>query len=444
MANALVLAQPVLLDSDSTPTPTSARRRPDPRIASTSRYVYGDSTPFPDAVDFIASIRAVVACGVGLMKSQHAIDCARARVADAQEHLVSLHADLSAMAGSVYEVLAPNAARPTRSREVADRIATMARGVVTTELRHAKAELDACVVRADRTIGEARKTGGEALGALLARHELPGATFGFRLFAEGEGYEAEAVVALPCGVRGTFEARLPEGHAWSTLRRVRDARKGVLVTIPREVGWLRKELQPVTERLDDLFVLGASVDGARGALLLGKSARAGVLHAFDLDLTARRARWRDGDEHEVMDLSGPDAAGLIALLRAIEQSTRDLRNGRGTMTDATVDSAPLGERDPADTCVRLVDLVAPVVREIGRRSGAAGELVLRRNVDSGRRDEVFVTTAELLEQVNTLPPSLRDVFDPLGLRLAPRSPRAPARSLATYEEISACEILPAE
>ena len=53
-----------------------------------------------------------------------------------------------------------------------------------------------------------------------------------------------------------------------------------------------------------------------------------------------------------------------------------------------------------------------------------------------RRDEVYVTKAELLERVMTLAPPLRAVFDPLELD-APRSPRAPEPSLPAYEEVSA-------
>jgi hypothetical protein len=440
---AVALPTPVLFHAPL----ARVRGRPDPRIASTARYVYGDSTPFPEAVDFVATTRAVVKCGVTLMKAQHAIDCARERVGDAQEHLVRLNADLGEMARAVDGALVTSAPRPGRPREAADRISTMTRGIVGAEVRRAQAELDAAVVRADRTVGESRKHAAVAMGELLARHDLPGASVGFRLFAageSGEGYDAETVVTLPCGLRATFASALPAGHRWTELRRVRDARQAVLVTMPRPVGWLRKEVKPVTLRLDAMIVLGASVDGNHGALLLGKSPRSGVVHAFDVDLAARRARWRDADESEVIDLGPADAAGLVALLRAIEQQTRELRTGRHTMTEATVDGSPIGQRDPADTCERIVSLIAPVVREIGRRSGAPGELVLRRNVDSGHRDEVFVTTAELLEHVETLPPSLRQVFDPLGLRVAPRSPRAPARSLATYEEISACEILSAD
>jgi len=439
---AVALAPPVVFDAPR----ARVRGRPDPRIATTSRYVYGDSTPFPEAVDFVATTRAVVGCGVALMKAQHAIDCARGRVGDAQEHLVRLNADLGAMARAVDAALVSSLPRPGRPREAADRISIAAHGIVSTELRHAQAELDAAVMRADKTIVESRKNAAVALGELLARHELPGATSGFRLFADerGDGYHAETVVTLPCGLRATFDAALPEGHKWSQLRRVRDARQAVIVTMPRPVGWLRKQVKPVTLRLDGLVVLGASVEGNRGALLLGKTARSGVVHAFDVDLGARRAQWRDADESEIVDLGPSDAAGLVALLRAIEQQTREVRTGRRAMTEATLDGSPIGQRDPADVCGRVVSLIAPVVREIGRRSGAPGELVLRRNVDSGHRDEVFVTTAELLEQVETLPPSLRPAFDPLGLRTAPRSPRAPARSLATYEEISACEILSAD
>jgi hypothetical protein len=406
--------------------------------------VYGDSTPFARGVDFIAAIRAVVRCGASLMRSQHAIDCARARVAEAQEHLLGLHTDLNAMADAVEGALASGGPRKAHIRDVCTRVAALARGAVTTEIRRAQAALDATVVRADKTIVDARKDAGVALGELLAFHDLPGSSLGFRLFATEERYGAEVVVALPGGLRATFEAMLPEEHPWRTLRRVRHAREGVMVTLPREVGWMSKRVEPVPVRLDGLTVLGASVEGTRGALLLGKSERSGIAHAFDVDFSSRphAVKWRDADERNVVDLGSQDAASVAKLLLAVQLATRELLTGRRRMTDATLDARPLGECDPGEACRRIVELVAGEVREIARRSGAPGELVLRRNVDAGHRDEVFVTTAELLELVETLPPSLRRVFDPLELQGKPRSPRAPARSLPTYEEISACEILP--
>ena len=435
MNSVIVLPRSALLE------PLSARvaRREDVRLLAPTRpqYVYGDSTPFHAGVDFIATIRAVVACGVSLMKSQHAIDCARSRVGEAEEHLVDLDVELGTMASAVEAALVAGGPRKVYVRDVGNRIATLARGAVLAEVRRAQAALDATVVRADKTIVEARKSAALACGELLARHDLPGATTGFRLFAE-------VVVGLSCGLRATFDADLPEGHAWRALRRVRHAREGAMVTLPYEVGWFRKRIEPVTLRLDGLTILGASLEGSRGALLLGKTERSGIAHAFDVDLSSAqpRVKWRNADETVVIDLAVQDAACITKLLRAVEQATRELVTARRTMTEATLDARPLGQCDPGEVCARLVALVAAEVREIARRAGAPGELVLRRNVDSGHRDEVFVTIAELLEQVETLPPSLRRAFAPLELHGKPRSPRAPARSLATYEEISACEILP--
>ncbi len=408
-------------------------------------YVHGDSTPFEPGFDFIATLRASVACGVALMKAQHAIDCARARVTEAEEHLVLTRSDLCGLADAVDEAVAAHASRRTDVRGVALRIATMSRGATVLQIRHLQAALEATVVRADATIVDARKTAAAALGDLLATRALPRQSTGFRLFASAGGYAAEAIVALPGALRATFDAAIAEDHPLRAPCKVRDLREHVSVTLPQTVGLFSRRVENVPVRLDALTVLGASVDGARGALLLGKNERLGIVHAFDVDLTSAvpRAQWRSPDDQSVFDLSPQDSALVAWLLRELERRVRARPFVRTAMTEALLGSRPVGEQDPVQVCARIVELLAPETREIARRSGAPGELVLRRNVDSGHRDEVFVTSAELLEQIDTLPPSLRGVFAPLGLAGAPRSRRAPPRSLSTYEELSASALMPA-
>jgi hypothetical protein len=407
-------------------------------------YVYGDSTPFEPGFDFIATLRASVACGVTLMKAQHAIDCARARVAEAEEHMVLTRADLCGLADAVDEALASHASRRTQVRDVAVRVATIARGAAMAQIRHLQSALDATVTRADGTIVEARKSAAVALGQLLARHELPDQSVGFRVFAADGRYAAESIVALPCALRATFDATVPDGHPLTATCRVRDLREDATVTLPQTVGWFTKRVEPAPVRLDSLMVLGASVDGPRGALLLGKNERSGILHAFDVDLASAvpRVQWRAPDDASVYDLSPEDAVYVARLLRDVERRSRTHPLQRTTMTEAVLQGRPVGEQDPSEVCMRIMSLLAPVTREIARRSGAPGELVLRRNVDSGHRNEVFVTCAELLEMINTLPPSQRSAFAPLALDGAPRSRRAPPRSLSTYEELSASALLP--
>jgi len=409
-------------------------------------YVYGDSTPFELSVDFVAVIRAVISCGVTLMKAQHAIDCARSRVAESEEHVSSTRQDLGLMADAVATALTfGGAPRKPHVRDVANRLSTMARGTVSVEVRKAQSELEATIVRADKTIVDARKAAAAALGELLAKHDLPGSTTGMRLFADADLYGAEAVVNLPGGISTTFAAAIPELHPWKTLRRVRTVREGNFVTLPRRVGIFKKRTEQRQICLDKLMILGFSMEGTRGALLLGKSERSGIAHAFDLDLSgpASRGRWHDRDEGESFQLAPSDAANVARIIRGIAAGAADIVMRRRTMTEALLKGRTLGEQDPAEVCASVVRLVAPFCRELLKRSGANGEIVLRRNLGSGHRDEVFVTTAELLEAINTLPPSLRRVFSPLGLEQQPRSRRAPQRVLQTYEE-SAAEISVAE
>jgi hypothetical protein len=313
-------------------------------------------------------------------------------------------------------------------------------------VRRAQTTLEATIVRADKTIVDARKSASTALGELLAKHDLPGSATGLRLFANGEHYGAEAIVTLPGGIVTTFDAAVPELHPWSTLRKVRTVREGVVVTLPRRVGFFKRRIEARPVRLDKLTILGFSIEGTRGALLLGKSERSGIAHAFDLDLSgpASRARWHGRDEsNESFQLAPSDAAQVARIVRGIAAGATDIGSRRRTMGEALLKGRALGEQDPAEACAAIVRLVAPFTRELLRRSGASGEIVLRRNLGAGHRDEVFVTTAELLESINTLPPSLRRVFSSLGLEQQPRSRRAPPRQLQTYEE-SAAEISVAE
>ena len=74
---------------------------------------------------------------------------------------------------------------------------------------------------------------------------------------------------------------------------------------------------------------------------------------------------------------------------------------------------------------RLIGHLAPVVMEISRRSGAPGELVLRRDVGDGRREEMYVTKAELWQKLLVLPPERRVAFGALGLSEPAAPPSEP-------------------
>jgi hypothetical protein len=91
----------------------------------------------------------------------------------------------------------------------------------------------------------------------------------------------------------------------------------------------------------------------------------------------------------------------------------------------------------------LLAELAPVVLEISRRSGAPGELVLRRDVGGGRREEIYVTKAELWERLLVLPPERRAAFAALGLTapsLAPAEPAPVSGTVSVERDLSLFEV----
>jgi hypothetical protein len=85
-----------------------------------------------------------------------------------------------------------------------------------------------------------------------------------------------------------------------------------------------------------------------------------------------------------------------------------------------------------------VEIMAPTVREIAARSGSADELIIRRLLGDGRREERFVRRSELLDKLAPLPETARSLFAPLGLGTIPGKPPAPEEVM---EEISGGYIL---
>jgi hypothetical protein len=110
---------------------------------------------------------------------------------------------------------------------------------------------------------------------------------------------------------------------------------------------------------------------------------------------------------------------------------------------------------------RLVEEMAPVVQEIARRSKSTEELIIKRVTGDKRREEIFISKADLVAKIALLPAQLRVLFRPLGLeeqrpstrppppaepktpsRRAPPIPDAPPLSVVT--QAATLSIAPAE
>lgn len=409
--------------------------------------VYGDSTPFPHEGNFIETVRHAVDCGVALMNAQHVIVKSGARAHDIERARQIERTRLEQMANSVKRALLQEMSGGS------DRLQRTGGRINDATRMAADAEIGALEVMANEELAKARiiKDGARssalrAVETFLLRHDLPGTQVALRILAQESGYASQAVVGTPFGVEAVFELFVPAAHEWGRVRRVGDLASGVEVHVPLESGLFFKRIEVQAVRLDKLYFGTLHLSGERSVITLRKQPRAGTGYKLVFDASKQQQPPRvfiskldeEGVEtaDEALELRGNDAVHVLRLWQRVLDSTSDLSMRRHAMSTALVDGRPILELDePQLVCERLVRAMSPVVREIARRSGAPGELVLRRTVSAGRRDEIYITKAELQEKVMTLAPPLRLVFAPFELD-SPRSPRAPAPSLPAYEELA--------
>ncbi len=401
-------------------------------------HVFGDSTPFPYDVNFIELIRHAVESGVELCKAQNSIATASDRRASVDQLRRAERNRLEQMSNAIkLTMTAFMASSSERMSRTASSVLETTRAIIEREMAALEGQASGEIATTKDTVDHARESAYRAVETFVLKHDLPNTEKQLRLVAGDDAYAGQALVTTPFGIDAVFALAIPSAHEWGRLKRVAALSAGTEVRVPKEAGWISKRVEVQVEKLDKYYVSEASMAVGRSRISLRKGPQSGpgwrievtteerIPHAVLMRLVD------DGSESNdpPLELAGEDAVHAGRLWTRILESTRDLAQRRQAMTSGTFDGRPLRELDdPQKIVIKLVNVLAPIVLEIARRSGAPGELVLRRDVGEGRREELFITKAELHEKVLALPPALRLVFDGLELSEGPRSPRAPAPS----------------
>jgi hypothetical protein len=400
-------------------------------------HVYGDSTPFPYDVDYIDLSRLAVDCAVQLMSAQHAIATSLERAETLGQERKAEIAKISAMARAVEGSLEPFV-RSTGvvTERIAQRLLECVQGTASSELatlEHQAAE-EASHIRT--IVARSGESAQRALEAFLLRHDLPGTELGLSWSSAGEqSYSATVTVKTPFGIQAVFSLAIPPDHMWSRSRRVAELSPGLEVHFPQQSGWLSKRVEMAPLKLDRLYLGVVKLDTTSAEFRLRKAPSSGSGYRVLVTMHEERRVVIQpiGDEgmpdnDEPLALDGEDSAQMLAFCARVVESTRDLPALRRSMVSAEYEDEALNDTKwPEAVAERLIAQLAPVINEIAVRSGAPGELVLRRDVGGGRREEVYVTKAELYEKVLVLPPARRASFEQLGLfdPLRPAVPPAP-------------------
>jgi hypothetical protein len=392
--------------------------------------VYGDSTPFPHDLDYIHMLRDGIDCTVRLLSAQHSIRAAAERAQNMDRTREMELIELNGLFERVQAAVAPSISEGgDRTVRTAAQIVAGARGMVDVANADLDAQVAAETAQARHIMDKARETVLHAVEHFLERHAPPRSRFGAQLLASAEANAGQVTIATPYDLTATFGVALPNTHAWSRPRRVADLVQQLEIKLPKESGWLSKRVEMTPVRLERMFISEIVLGEHFGVLSLRRGAASGSGYRLRIGLTdnvtvAISPLREDGspDQGQPLVLEGKDLGAMVALWRTAAESVRDLPALRRRLVSATFVDKPLMELEsPRLLAEAMVADIAPIVVEISKRSGAPGELVLRRNLGEGRREETYCTHSELMDKIRILPPDLRAVFSPLRLTDSPNA-----------------------
>ena len=379
--------------------------------------LFGDSTPFPHGLELLEIARAAAVCASELVQAQAVVDQANADraalVATAREECHRLDVMLQALGSTM------TAFQVSRSPTVvgaAEQAALAVRAIVEQARAEVNARLHAQLAARNDGLSGARALAAEALERFLMRHDLPDTALTLRLELDGRGYQAEATVATPFGVRATFALGVDE--TFSRPRRVQELAGPVTLHRIAPGGVFSSRLRKHKVTLSQLTLTELEVGQGRARVVMRPQPSSP--HGWQLEVeegdSPRATLSRLGGREEETGLADEDLEQARALSQALVEASCGLALERRALTAAFVDDMPLGEHErPGLIAQRMVAVVAPILREIAARSAAPDELILRRARGGGRREEVHLRRSVLHELVEAAPLRLRPLLEPLEL-----------------------------
>jgi hypothetical protein len=390
-----------------------------------SEYVFGDSTPAPVTIDFIAFLRDVFDFAVEvLLKDAQAADAIQSakQFSDATEAAI-VQAD--ALASRVVHALEREDVGNAESLpgRCAAKIRYGTLEVVRVEAEAARAGVATAKARATQAAASARAACEQALDALLLRQEVPGTIAQVTLSLDGANeYRARLNAHTLYGLSWNMALEIPASHPLASVLRLDRIVDKLELDAPEQAGWLHKEVKIRPLRFDRYHLAELTLGAAQTTAKV-RIAADGTGPGFDLTFAhdsaaVRMVRVLDSgaSTDDPYDVLAEDAQKLWLLHETLVEMVDDIRTRRKAPIVALLDGTPLGRHEnPRSVVDRLVASIAPDVSEIAKRSLSPGELVLRRRIGDNLREEAFVTIAELEKKLEPLPPALRGIFAPLNL-----------------------------
>ena len=385
-------------------------------------YLYGDSTPFPLDEDFIDTIQHLIKTGVEMLSLQEKIERSERKTVTVETELSADLAKLEELSLKLQETLEPHA---SDANVVDRRTATHILDAAKTTIAEAR---EGCERKAQSSRNEIqaalegyRAEVHRALEAFFAEHELPHTEWEYRWCSTAAGpARMVAIGRHEFGLTVTMELAIPASHLLSRTRKVSDLHDDVRAAIP-EAGGLLHRAGLRLRSLSGYQITQIECAAKTITLVVSKNAKPDaptfqIRRETCADAAPTLTRLQSVGVEKAYAQLGSETAPLGGLLHKVEHELRNLASERRALLNVELKGLPKEPLDqPSALVEKMISAVAPLVLEIRRRTSAHGELVLKRDLGNGRREELFVPRKELAARVATLRPEYRQVFAPFAL-----------------------------
>ncbi|MBA3457309.1 MAG: hypothetical protein H0T42_29780, partial [Deltaproteobacteria bacterium] len=386
-------------------------------------FLMGDSTESGLDYNYLAFLKDVIDASVVLLENEAVIAASIDRKKSCERDAAIVVGALGELGRRTLEMIKPVAKEHSDNAigRCATAIAAAAREAVDREAQQIRTALAVDLAEIDKVPLQLRAKNADVLDKLLRSHDLPLSEKTHEVvFATGSVHAAMRQRTM-FGVDSMVAIEIPPSSLLQPDLRVDKLVDNAELGALEVGGWLRKSDKLVALKIGR-YVIGKVVVGNHVTVRL-RAAIDADSPAFDLVLT------RTG-EVLIENVSGEPARELTideahrptlkALAEKLEAAVRKLGDRRVGAAAVQIDGVPLAEHaHPGTLAERLILAVAPMVHRIAKHTRSPGELVLRRMLGEDRREEIFVTTAELVKRWSGLPPASREVFAPLRLEADP-------------------------
>ncbi len=387
-------------------------------------YLFGDATPFPLDENFIETLRSLIDASVELFRVNDDFVKREFQVRDARHLAKTEIGSIDKLSDTIQASLRPFtvSTSPVEAQLAASSIGEMAQTTLSEAMNKITTARDE-TIRAALNISKVEEVR-SAVSLFFVRHQLPDTVWGaqWRISANNP---ASGVVSgvTKGGLHLLFDLEIPEHSAWSRALAVSQFEPELAITISKAPGLFGKLPRLRKEALHKLQITEIQYSQDHKWLVVRPSAkkRCNGLRLVIKDHDEMRPFVIPVNENDIA--TGPkeqmldeNAIHIRTLWNHIEQRIDRLTKMRRRL--CSLRYGDNGDREcdkPQELAKIMLSAVAPIVREMRRRSRISGEIALKRQLSNGKREELFVPRDELFAKFAKLPDSQRELFDAMGL-----------------------------